>query len=196
MMTGIQVEKLALLVALTLGACSSGLSAGRQVPSLESKPTQQLLKDLESTDQEEAHKAVIEIMRRGEVMLPALLELKGNKRGFYGYGLGHPNAAFLTPMPSGNRKRDDERVITVEVVALYLASGIYYGTLEFAQGALLTDETPTKMQRSNTRDRVAKAWSSLESWSKRWNAEGLDVLRKKNDGPLKSPGVRFWGTPD
>src|SRR5262245_21418000 len=67
-----------------------------------------------------AHGAVIEILKRGELMIPMLLECKGNKKAFYGYGLGDPNSAFLIPVSTGKTKDDRDRVITVEVAALYL----------------------------------------------------------------------------
>jgi len=93
---------------------------------------EELLESLESTDKEHVHQGLLEIMRRGDVMLPALLRCKGNRKLFYGYGLGHRDSAFLVPLPTGNKERDESRAITVEVAALYIISAIYYETLEFA----------------------------------------------------------------
>lgn len=155
---------------------------------------EELLKAFGSSDKQTSHDAVVEIKKRGERMLPSLMKYKGNRNYFYGYGLGHHNSAFLIPNPTGNAKADEGRVITLEVAALYLICGIYYDTLEFAQAAYLTDGSEVKMQRFNTRSRVAAAWRAVESWYQRVKADGLEAVRSKKDSPLPISGVRFWAT--
>jgi len=108
---------------------------------------QELLAAFESSKKEQSHQAIIDIVKRGEVMIPLLLQCKGNKNFFYGYGLGHRNSSFLLPLPTGNRKADEGRVITLEVGALYLISAIFYESLEFAQAPYLTDGSPVKIQK-------------------------------------------------
>ena len=153
----------------------------------------ELMSAFASTDKETAHQAVVEVMKRGERLIPLLMQRKGDKRPFWGYGLGDPNSAFLRPLPSGNAKRDESRVLTIEVAALYLISAIFYESLEFAQAAYLTDDTPVKEHRFNTVARVSAAWRSVEPWSERLKTEGLKALRSRKDSPLGASKTRFWG---
>lgn len=191
-----QLRKISVAVSMLLGACSLtfGFESSRQHRDTHSMSNEELVVSLESTEKEQAHQAILEIIKRGDVMLPGLLRCKGNRKFFYGYGLGHRDSAFLMLLPTGNKEKDEARAITVEVAALYLVSAIYYETLEFAQAPYLTDGTPVKLQRFNTRDRVAKAWLSVDKWRERLESEGLESLRKKKEAPLKEPGVHFWGT--
>lgn len=147
-----------------------------------------------SKNPENSHGAVVEILKRGEHMLPLLLKVKGNENFFYGYGLGHRDSAFLFPMPTGNAKADESRVLTLEVASLYLICSIYYQSLEFSQGPYLTDGTPVKMQRFNTPRRVSSAWRSVEQWYERVRIDGLQTVRSRKDSPLQTSGVHFWGT--
>ena len=155
---------------------------------------QELIAALAATDKENSHDAVVEIMRRGERMLPSLLKCKGNKKYFYGAGLGHRYSATLIPLPTGNAKADESRVITVEVAALYLISAIFYDSLEFAQAPYLADGSRVKMNRFNTRARVSEAWRSVEQWYARVQTAGMRLLREKKDDPLRTSKVHFWGT--
>ena len=165
-----------------------------QKAEVSSASDQELIAALASTDKESSHDAVVEIMRRGERMLPLLLKCKGNKKYFYGAGLGHRYSATLIPLPTGNAKADESRVITVEVAALYLISAIFYDSLEFAQAPYLADGSRVKMNRFNTRARVSEAWRSVERWNERLQVEGLRVLREKKDAPLQTSKAQFWGT--
>lgn len=155
---------------------------------------QNLLNAFGSSNPETSHDAIVEIKRRGERMLPFLLKYKGNKNFLYGYGLGYPNSAFLRPIPTGNAKADESRVITLEVAALYLICSVYYDSLEFAQAPYLTDGSAVKMQRFNTPPRVALAWRAVEQWYERVRAEGLEPVRSRKDSPLRASGLRFWAT--
>lgn len=78
-------------------------------------------------------------------------------------GLGHRDSSFLLPLPTGNAKGDESRVITVEVAALYLISAVFYDSLEFAQAPYLTDGSSVKMNRFNTPSRVSEAWRAVLS---------------------------------
>lgn len=153
----------------------------------------ELLTALESRDRNVASMAAVEIVRRGEVMIPLLARRKGNKRYFYGYSLGNRNSSFLIPLPTGKQKDNEASTITIEVTALYLISAIFYGDVEFAQAPYLTDGRPVKKQRFNTRERVARAWASADNWLKRFKDEELGTLREKRVAPLNNSGVRFWG---
>jgi hypothetical protein len=155
---------------------------------------EELMSTLESNDRNAASMAAVEIVRRGEAMIPLLARRKGNKRYFYGYGLGNRNSSFLIPVPTGKQKDDEASTITIEVTALYLISAIFYGDVEFAQAPYLTDGRPVKKQRFNTRERVAKAWASVDKWLERCKDEELSTLREKGVAPLNNSGVRFWGT--
>jgi hypothetical protein len=149
---------------------------------------------LASKDEEKAHYAVVGVMKRGERMIPLLVQCKGNKQFFYGYGLGDKSSAFTTPAPTGTKKLDDGSVITIEVAALYLISAIYYETLEFAQAPYLTDGTPVQWQKFNTSERVSKAWDSVEAWMKAFKSGGIESLRSRQQSPLTGSKVHFWGS--
>jgi hypothetical protein len=153
---------------------------------------ERIIVELKSHNEEEAHHAVEEIMQRGERMIPLLLQTKGNNQAFYGYGLGNHLAAFAFPSPTGDKKLDEGRVITVEVAALYLISAIYHKTLEFAQAPYLTDGTSVKWQKFNTPRRVISAWESVEKWARMLKTQGLESLRAKQCDPLKWSVVDFW----
>lgn len=155
---------------------------------------QDLVTAIGSNNDDRAHAAVIEIVNRGERIIPLLMKCKGNKRFYYGYGLGDRNSAFLLPLPTGNPKEDYARAITIEVAALYLISAIYYQSLEFAQAPYLTDGSRVKMQRFNTTSRVAKAWRAVEEWYPRVKSDGLAKLREQKQSPLGKAGVHFWAT--
>lgn len=155
---------------------------------------EELIEALQSTDQEVAHGAAVAIVAQGEESIALLLRCRGNKKNFFGYGLGDRNSGFLIPLPTGNARADDGRVITIEVAALYLVSAIYYESLEFAQAPFLTDGTPTKRQRFNTARRVSEAWKAVTKWADRLRTEGMVSLRRSDKAPLSGSGVHFWGT--
>ena len=153
----------------------------------------ELVATFQSKDAEKSYSAVREIMRRSDTMIPLLLQCKGNKKPFYGYGLGDRNSAFLMPLPTGNTKRDKDRIITIEVAALYMISAIFYYDLEFAQAPYLADDTPIKEHRFNTVERVSAAWQTVDAWYERVKTNGIATLRSKKDSPLRSGKVHFWG---
>jgi hypothetical protein len=153
---------------------------------------EQIIVALKSQNEDKAHQAVEEVMQRGERMIPLLLQTRGDSQAFYGYGLGNHSSAFAIPSPTGDKKLDEGRVITVEVAALYLISAIYHKTLEFAQAPYLTDGTSVEWQKFNIPKRVNAAWESVEKWARILKTEGLDSMRAKQCDPLKGSPVSFW----
>ena len=165
----------------------------RQTQNIFALTDAELVTAFQSNDAEKSYAAVREILRRSDTMIPLLLQCKGNKKPFYGYGLGDRNSAFLSPLPTGNAKRDKGRIITVEVAALYMISAIFYYDLEFAQAPYLADDTPIKEHRFNTAERVSAAWQTVDAWYERVKTNGIATLRSHKDSPLRSGKVRFWG---
>ena len=151
-----------------------------------------IIRMLGSLNVEAAHQAVLEVMRRGEHMLPLLLRCRGNRRFFYGYGLGHRRSSSLVPVPSYPNQRNDGSIITIEVAALYLISAIYYQNLEFAQAPYLDDGTRVEWRRYNTPRRVVRAWRSTMRWAQALEREGMESLRSRRQSPLRNSGVSFW----
>ena len=165
----------------------------RQTQNIFALTDAELVATFQSKDAEKSYSAVREIMRRSDTMIPLLLQCKGNKKPFYGYGLGDRNSAFLMPLPTGNTKRDKDRIITIEVAALYMISAIFYYDLEFAAAPYLHDGTPIKENRFNTVERVSAAWQTVDAWYERVKTNGIATLRSQRDSPLRSGKVHFWG---
>lgn len=67
---------------------------------------------------------------------------------------------------------DESRVLTIEVAALYLIYAIFYESLEFAQAAYLSDDTPVKEHRFNTVARFPQRSDPLNY--------GLNASRQKD----------------
>ena len=132
-------------------------------------------------------------MRRGERLIPLLLARKGDKRFFYGYGLG-PDNSWNHPVPQVDSDPNSGEYTTMEVTAIYLICAIYYETLNFADTSYLSDGTWTDGHKFNTPKRVGDAWISIEQWVRTLNNEGLQELQAKKAFPLQHANVRFWGT--
>jgi len=134
-----------------------------------------------------------EILHRGVRMIPLLLKVKGDRRAAY-TALGHHLSATPTRVAIDPAKVDPERELTMEVAALYLICAIYYNTTEFAQSPYLTDlRLPAgKRDGLNTRELVARAWESVEKWSRRLDGSTIQGLRARKDDPLNGSGVHFW----
>lgn len=173
---------------------STSQSKGVRSEKMQEKTDEQVIACLESRSQEMASAAVQETFIRGERMIPLLVRLKGKVRSFNGHGLGNPDASQVIFLPTGNKKIDKGRVITVEVAALYLISALYHGKLSFAQSALLTDLSMPVEKRTafNSDVLVEKAWTSTVKWVERLKKDGLNTLRTNNIDPLVDSGVAFW----
>ena len=186
---------------LTIPLCSNSLfgmigleQKSSEIKAVENLKDEDIIAVLMSRNTESAYAAVEEIMRRGDRMIPLLQRCKGEKRFFYGYGLGHRLSTFVIPFPVKGTEIDDGSFITIEVAALYLISSIYHKTTEFAEAPYLTDGKPVSWQRFNTPERVREAWESTEKWIEAFKSEGLETLRSKRLSPLSRSKVHFWAT--
>lgn len=154
---------------------------------------EQVIHALRSKNEAESDRAVKEVLKRGDRMIPLLMQLRGDSHKFSGYGLGQPKAAFYVYKPVGNQQQPKNDVITVEVAALYLTNAIYHESLEFAQAPYLTDGSNVQ-DLNNTDERVKMAWDSVEHWSQSLRHDGLASLREKGQEPLRGSPVRFVGS--
>ena len=149
--------------------------------------------------------AVHEIVKRGEKMFDSLLKLKGNKDIFLvaAYLGNHsPSNAIYFPLPEfmfgrlgESRKSDDQddQYITVEVVALYLISAIYFQRTDFSRMAILRDPN-IEVHRgvSNKKENVERAYQSVEQWVEKCKREGIASLREKKIDPLAGSNLKWW----
>lgn len=190
----VRMNRLAIL-PLLLWVLSGTIVFGQKVDeskSMQNLKDEQVIAALSSHNAEAAHRAVGEIMHRGNRMIPLLRDCRGNSNFFYGYGLGHRSSAFLIPLPASDKEPNDGRFVTVEVAALYLISAIYHKTVEFAEAPYLTDGTPVEWQKFNTPERVKKAWDSTEKWIQAFRSEGIESLRSRHQSPLSDSKIHFW----
>lgn len=134
-----------------------------------------------------------EIIHRGARMIPLLLKVKGDQRPAYG-ALGHHLSATPTRIAISPSDVVPGKTLTMEVAALYLICSIYYNTVEFAQSPYLTDLKLPAAKRDglNTPELVARAWRSVEDWSKRLDHSTIQKLRALKDDPLHGSDVHFW----
>lgn len=154
---------------------------------------EQLIIDLQSSDEEKARTTASEIFARGDSLIPALLALKGNKKPFAGAAwLGRPTAGqIITPK---DRNEESGTGVPIEGAALYLISAIYHGKLTFAQSPYLTDLTvaPDKRKAKNSQALIERAWRSTEEWARLLRSEGIEQLRRGKRAPLDGSQTAFW----
>ena len=159
--------------------------------SLISKSDSELVNELSS--RRGATDARDEIVRRGVRLIPLLLKVKGDKRPAY-TALGFHLSA--TPTRIANTPPDvvPGKTLTMEVAALYLICAIYHNSVEFAQSPYLTDRRLPANRRTtlNSPELLARAWQSVEEWSKRLDSSTIEKLRSLKDEPLRGSGVGFW----
>jgi hypothetical protein len=158
---------------------------------------ERLLELLASEQREMSDKATIEILDRGEQMLSPLLMLRGNRTPFSGSLLGSKESSTATVVPLPGFELSEhamDKVVTIEVAALYLISAIYHGKLDFAQNALLADlDLPVVERTADNRDEyVQRAWASTIAWVERCRTAGLDALRAEGDTPLEKAHLCWW----
>ena len=158
------------------------------------RTNEQVILAFQSRDERESHRAVEEVLSRGDRMIPLLMQLRGDSRKFSGYGLGDPMTASYIYTTIAGQKQPKGSVITVEVAAMYLISAIYHESLAFARAPYLTDGSYVKDLNYNTDECVRMAWDSVEQWSQSLRQEGLVSLRAKGQEPLGGSLVRFWGS--
>lgn len=160
----------------------------------------EVVQRLGSRDPDESYEAARQIFRRGERMIPLLVDLKGDRRPFARGFLGHSSSGDFAFLPEGD-DWEEGRIVTVEVAALYLISAIYFEDFHFGFSGYLKDVTGRQSEcitdskgewpRSNSRERVERAWSSLESWMAQYSKEGLASLRGHKHHPLAGSGLGF-----
>lgn len=179
----------ALVLARPVQARGECPATPRQV-SVQDMTEQQLVAALGPGNPDRVTRAVAEIARRGEVMIPALVSLKGCRDTFFGGGLGHLMSAQVIP-----RERAGSLVpVPVEQAAIYLIVGIYRGSLAYAQSPYLVDlRLPPERRTSSVSRRLDKrAWNSVGRWVAKWRESGMEELRRRGEDPLAGAQVAFW----
>jgi hypothetical protein len=182
---------LKIIICAGLGICFAAVLAKGSQKQLITKSDSELINALSSI--RESTGVPEEILHRGARMIPLLLKVKGDQRPAYA-GLGHHLSATPTIVARNPSDVVPGKTLTMEVAALYLICAIYHNTVEFAQSPYLTDlKLPVgKRDALNSPELVARAWQSVEEWSKRLDRTTLEKLRSLKDDPLKGSDVAFW----
>ncbi len=162
----------------------------------------EVIEALASDDRDLVERAVSEVMLGGERLIPLFVKLKGDRRCFAAIrklGEWGPGNIRFDPR---NRElcAKDPDAITVEVAALFLISAIYYNDLEFATPPSLCDRASPHDNRgyrcagdkSNTRERVEKAWIAVEKWISEIETNGIESLRERKRDPLAGSEIAFY----
>jgi hypothetical protein len=151
---------------------------------------EELIAALRLDEQERVTKAVAEVARRGEIMVPLLASLKGCRGTFFGGGLGNPMSAQVIPQT----KAGSLEPIPLEQAALYLIVGIYRGSLSYAQSPYLVDlREPEKQRTASVSPRLnERAWQAVDRWIARWRESNVAELRRRGQDPLAGSKVAFW----
>ena len=180
------------LICAALGICFVAvLAQGQSEVGLVAKSDAEVINTLSIS---RGHPPVVdEIVHRGERMIPLLLKLKGDQRPAYA-ALGHHLSATPTRIALTPADVEPGKTLTMEVAGLYLICAIYYDTVEFAQSPYLSDlRLPaSKRDALNSPELVARAWQSVEEWSRRLDRTTIKRLRSRKDDPLQGSGVHFW----
>jgi hypothetical protein len=183
------------LLGISLAALSIFIVAlaaqGQSNDSLASKSDSEVINELSFRRGDIA--ARDEIVRRGVRTIPLLLKVKGDQRPAY---TAFGSRLSATPTRIANTPADvvPGITLTMEVAALYLICAIYHNSVEFAQSPYLTDRRlpANKRDALNSPELVARAWQSVEEWSKRLDGSTIQKLRSVKDDPLNGSGVGFW----
>jgi hypothetical protein len=143
-----------------------------------------------SRSSEVTSRAVAEIVRRGDRMLPQLIRLRGCRNKFFGAGLGNPQSAQLIPAKTVGGLS----AIPVEQAALYLISAIHRRSLSFAESPFLVDLAlrPDARKASTSRHLNRRAWKAVLDWDRRTRGNGGYADSAIDDSPLKGAEVAFW----
>jgi len=179
-----------LVAVLAKGSTNDSLNSNLQ-KSLIAKSDSELINELSSL--RGANNARDEIVQRGARMIPLLLNVKGDQRPAL-TALGHHLSATPTRVALSPSDVEPGITLTMEVAALYLICAIYHNTVEFAQSPYLTDlRLPVgKRDARNSPELLARAWQSVEEWSRRLDGTTIKKLRSSKDDPLHGSGVAFW----
>lgn len=156
-----------------------------------------LVEHLTSSNQITVDSAIDEIMIAGGKVIPYLLKLKGNVNFFYGTKHLNPRSSMLLPVPMEGfaiPKSEQDRVITVEAVALYLISAIVHKDIHFARAPLLVDEMQLHSPKSpaNTRDRLNRAYSAVLQWVHTYKYDIEENSVDKLPYPLQGSGLSWF----
>lgn len=152
---------------------------------------EQVVEQLANRERNEADAAVSEIMRRGARLTGLLLKHRGNRQPFAGTSLLNPRSSILLPIPTEGfaiPESQKDRVVTVEVAALYLISAIQRGQLHFSQAPLLLDPAEPQGNRviANTPERVARAFDAAEQWFR------TDASARLPGDPIAESRLRWY----
>jgi len=186
-----------LILLLSLLGVTATIEVAGQVNEFGKKvmsdlPDETLLSKLSSADPYEATRAAREIFRRGDRMIPLLMELKGDRTisQFLSLCRGDPQSSYFSARVHGV----EGSWVTTEVVALYLISAIYFENPSFAGEPLLLGSRPVNDYDYNTRKRIKKAWKASLGWYRKMQRVGIKELRKMNVFPLRGSKVSFLNT--
>lgn len=163
---------------------------------MDTQTHKQFLEQLGSGDHRACDEAAAKILERGEVMIDPLLELQGDGRWYAGW-LGNRRGSMLVTLPMPGfplTPEQQEKVVTVEVAALYLVEAIHRKRLDFASSALLTDLSLPEAQRraANKKDYVTRGFEAARRWSDEVKRDGIEALRAAGNNPLRSARLAFW----
>ena len=188
--------KLVKFIELIGLACLLCAVACVEAKTMESTADTQLVEQLTSKDPRVSTEVAEAILRRGERMVVPLLRMKGRTQPFTG-ALGNPRGSMTTTMPMPGfslTPEQQERVVTVEVAALYLISAIHEGRLDFASSALLCDlDVPPELRKAaNKREYLERGYASAQAWSDACKKDGLQSLRVRGEDPLQGARLAFW----
>jgi hypothetical protein len=180
-----------IIICAGLSICFAAVLAKGSQKQLITKSDSELINAL--SIERESTGAPEEIVHRGARMIPLLLNVKGDERPAFA-GLGHHLSATPTMVAVNPSAVVPGKTLTMEVAALYLICAIYHDTVEFAQSPYLTDlRLPVgKRNALNTPELMARAWQSVEEWSRRLDRTTIKELRSRKDDPLQGSGVAFW----
>jgi hypothetical protein len=120
--------------------------------------------------------------REVEEGIGCLLELKGlkNKARFYGDTRSNYNKSEGYRYP--------KKPASIEIVALYYISYLFYDNWEHAGSIALYEEATGK---TNTGQIVEKAFESYQKWYKKMLVVGIRSAREKKLDPLEGSGISW-----
>lgn len=110
-------------------------------------------------------------------IMECLLKQKGNKSSYWGIAVN-------------NNVSQTFGSSSIEVVALFQISYLFYGNKDFASAIVLVDDNDD--ENLNTEKSVNIAYTSYRKWFKKVKEIGLEEARKLKLDPLDSSGVGWY----
>lgn len=107
--------------------------------------------------------------------IECLLKMKGKKHS--------SNYSTITEETLGVKRPSP----TVEVLALYSISSIYYQNWKHAWGIILIEDG-----KQNKKSTIKKAYKAYQSWFEKVKEIGLEEVRKQKLDPLTGSGVSWY----